>query len=92
MGTRSLNAATGVGGLLVSFALVAGCGTTSDPGMIVFTKAGASTADRQKDENDCLRSSVGLDDQTRILVPFQVDRAAYSKCMEARGYTSTPAK
>src|SRR5262249_38783338 len=91
MGTRSLNAATGVGGLLVSFALVAGCGT-SDPGMIVFTKAGASTADRQKDENDCLRSSVGVDDQTRILVPFQVDRAAYQKCMEARGYTASPAK
>jgi len=92
MGTRSLNAATGVGGLLVSFALVAGCGTTADPGQIVFTKAGTSAADRQKDENECLRSSVGLDDQTRILVPFQVDRAAYSKCMEARGYTSTPAK
>src|SRR5262245_10078698 len=92
MGTRSLNAATGVGGLLVSFALVAGCGTTSDPGQMVFTKAGASAADRQKDENDCLRSSVGVDDQTRILVPFQVDRAAYGKCMEARGYTATPAK
>jgi len=92
MGTRSLNTATGVGGLLVSFALVAGCATTSDPGQMVFTKAGASAADRQKDENECLRSSVGVDDQTRILVPFQVDRAAYGKCMEARGYAATPAK
>src|SRR5262245_10752440 len=92
MGTRSLNAATGVGGLFVSFALVAGCGTTSDPGMIVFSKAGASTADRQKDENACLRTSIGTDDQTRILVPFQVDRAAYQKCMEALGYTASPAK
>ena len=89
MGTRSLNAATGVGGLLVSFALMVGCATTADPGQMVFTKAGASAADRQ---NDCLRSSVGADDQTRILVPFQVDRAAYGKCMEARGYTATPAK
>jgi len=80
-----------VGSLLISFALMAGCGT-SDPGQIVFTKAGASAADRQKDENDCLRSSMGVDDQTRILVPFQVDRAAYTKCMEARGYTATPAK
>lgn len=92
MGTRSLNAATGVGGLLVSFALMVGCATTADPGQMVFTKAGASAADRQKDENDCLRSSVGADDQTRILVPFQVDRAAYTKCMEARGYAATPAK
>jgi len=92
MGTRSLNAATGVGGLLVSFALMVGCATTADPGQMVFTKAGASAADRQKDETDCLRSSVGVDDQTRILVPFQVDRAAYGKCMEARGYTATPAK
>jgi len=92
MGTRSLNAATGVGGLLVSFALVAGCATTSDPGQMVFTKAGASAADQQKDENECLHSSVGVNDQTRILVPFQIDRAAYSKCMEARGYTATPAR
>ena len=91
MGTRSLNTATGVGGLLVSFALMAGC-ATSDPGQMVFTKAGASAADQQKDESECLRSSVGVNDQTRILVPFQIDRAAYSKCMETRGYTATPAK
>ena len=91
MATRSLSAARDAGGLLISFALMAGC-TTSDPGQIVFTKAGASAADRQKDENECLRSSVGVDDQTRILVPFQVDRAAYGKCMEARGYAATPAK
>jgi hypothetical protein len=91
MATRSLNAASGVGSLLVSFALIAGC-ATSDPGQIVFTKAGASAADRQKDETECLRSSTGVDDQTRILVPFQVDRAAYTKCMETRGYTATPAK
>jgi hypothetical protein len=92
MATRSLNAARGVGSLLVSFALVAGCANTSDPGMMVFTKAGMSPADRQKDENECLRTSVGTDDQTRILVPFQVDRVAYQKCMEARGYTAAPAK
>ena len=91
MGTRSLNAATGVGGLLVSFALLAGC-ATSDPGQIVFTKAGVSAADRQKDENDCLRSSVGVDDETRVLVPFQVDRSAFQSCMEKRGFTATPAK
>jgi len=35
---------------------------------------------------------VGVDDQTRILVPFQVDRAAYQKCMEVRGYTAAPTK
>ena len=91
MGTRSLNAAKGTGSLLVSFALMAGC-ATSDPGQIVFTKAGTSAADRQKDENDCLRTSVGVDDQTRILVPFQLDRAAYRTCMEGRGYTATPSK
>jgi hypothetical protein len=91
MATRSLNAARGVGSLLVSFALMAGC-ATSDSGQMVFTKAGASAADQQKDESECLRSSVGVNDQTRILVPFQIDRAAYSKCMETRGYTATPAK
>ena len=91
MVTGSLNAARGVGSLLISFALMAGC-ATSDSGQIVFTKAGVSATDRQKDDTECLRSSTGVDDQTRIVVPFQVDRAAYTKCMEARGYTATPAK
>ena len=92
METRSLNAATGVGGLLVSFALVAGCATAADPGRIVFTKAGTNAADRQKDENECLRMSVGVDDQTRILVPFEVDRSRFRTCMESRGYSATPTK
>jgi hypothetical protein len=81
----------GVGSLLVSFGWLSGCAST-DTGQIVFTKAGVSAADHQKDENDCLRSSVGVDDQTRILVPFQVDRHAFRSCMEGRGYAATPVK
>lgn len=72
---------------LVVFGLLAGC--TSSP-KIIFAKPGATPADRERDENACVRSSIGLDDQSRIMVPFDIDRAAFQKCMEARGYTATP--
>jgi hypothetical protein len=49
-----------------------------------------SAADRERDENACLRSSIGLDDQSRIMVPFDVDRNAFHSCMLGKGYTATP--
>lgn len=88
MRATSLRAVMGVSGLLVSFGLLAGCATTSS--RVVFHKPGVSAAERERDENTCLRSSVGLDDQQRILTPFEIDRAAFRSCMEARGYVATP--
>lgn len=89
MPTRILGAITGVAGVLLSFLLLTGCASSSQT---VFTKAGVSAADRQKDENECLRASVAADDQSRILVPFQVDRDRFRTCMESRGYTASAAK
>lgn len=87
MPTSILGAITGVAGML----LLAGC-ATSDSSQMGFSKAGVSAADRQKDENECLRASVTGNDQTRILVPFEVDRSRFRSCMESRGYSATPTK
>ena len=73
---------------LVAFGLL-GCASSSAP-KIVFAKPGVTPADRERDENACLRSSIGLDDQTRIMVPFDIDRVAYQNCMTGKGYTATP--
>ena len=91
MPTSILGAITGVAGMLLSFLLLAGC-ATSDSSQMGFSKAGVSAADRQKDENECLRASVTGNDQTRILVPFEVDRSRFRACMESRGYSATPTK
>jgi hypothetical protein len=87
MRATSLRAVMGVSSLLVSFGLLAGCATSS---RVVFHKPGVSGAERERDENTCLRSSIGLDDQQRILTPFEIDRVAFRSCMEARGYVATP--
>ena len=108
MPTNILGATTGAAGVLLSFLLVTGCATSATPAAtpatsatpatpdpsapVVFTKTGVSAADRQRDENGCLRASVSADDQSRILVPFQVDRSRFRSCMESRGYAATPVK
>ena len=73
--------------VLVTIGLLVGCATSPK---VVFSKPGMSAADLERDENACLRSSIGLDDQSRIMVPFDVDRQAFHNCMMARGYTATP--
>ena len=89
MPMRIPGATSGVASAFLSFVLVAGCASSDQ---MVFTKAGVSPADRQKDENECLRASVSADDQSRILVPFQVDRTRFRTCMESKGYTAAAAK
>ena len=88
MPTRIPETTSGVAGVFLAFVLLAGCASEKT----VFTKPGVSPADRQKDENECLRASVAGDDQSRILVPFQVDRSQFRTCMESRGYSATTAK
>lgn len=69
--------------LIAAAALLAGCATTS---RIAWDKAGATAADRERDENACLRAAVGLD-RGSLLVPYCIDRDVYTRCMETRGYT-----
>src|SRR5262245_60717540 len=72
------------------FGLLAACSTTSHSTQ-TYDKPGLDTAERQRDENACLRSSSGLDNEGFLLpfLPFEIDRSAYTQCMEARGYRLT---
>jgi len=44
-----------------------------------------TNADQQRDENICLQASVDLDDRGYVLLPFDIDRDAYHRCMRAHG-------
>ncbi len=81
--------ARGLAALLASLGLLASCASS---GSIAFSKAGVTPADRQRDENTCLRQSIGYQDDVVILLPFDVDRDAFQRCMQAKGYTMGPAK
>jgi hypothetical protein len=81
-------AATGV---ILVLGLFAGCATRSSTPM-VYQKAGVTDADQQRDENICLRASVGLDDRGFILLPFDTDRDAYHRCMREHGYAIGPGR
>lgn len=51
-----------------------------------------AASERERDENACLRTSIGIEDRGYILLPFDVDRVAYRRCMEGRGYAAGPAR
>lgn len=53
----------------------------------VFEKPGVSETEKRRDENECLRYAVRVGEGRGGTRPaFQIDRDAYARCMEARGY------
>lgn len=66
--------------------LLGGCAT----GRISWDKSGVTQAERERDENACLRLAIGSDGRGGLLVPYCIDREVYTQCMEARGYTVRP--
>ena len=72
--------------LLGTAILLAGCAT----GRIGWDKAGVTQAERERDENACLRAAIGIDGSGGLLVPYCIDREVYTQCMEARGYAVRP--
>jgi hypothetical protein len=72
--------------LLGAMVLLAGCAT----GRIAWDKPGVTQAERERDENTCLRAAIGTDGRGDLLVPYCIDREVYTQCMEARGYTVQP--
>lgn len=56
--------------LAVTVALLAGCAT----GPIVWDKPGSTEAERERDENACLRVAIGTDGGTQLLAPYCIDR------------------
>jgi len=71
--------------LLGAAILLTGCAT----GRIAWDKPGLTQAERERDENACLRAAIGTD-ADGLLVPYCIDREIYTQCMEARGYTVRP--
>ena len=70
--------------LAAAATFVAGCAT----GRIAWEKAGVAQADRERDENACLRLAVTADrGGAQLLAPYCIDREIYTRCMEGRGYT-----
>ncbi|HJV55065.1 MAG TPA: hypothetical protein VJ971_03790 [Methylomirabilota bacterium] len=77
--------ATATSLMLVAAAMfLAGCTT----GRIAWEKAGVAQAERERDENACLRSAITADSGGgQLLAPYCIDREVYTRCMESRGYT-----
>ena len=68
--------------------LLAGCATPTSTAAR-YVKPGAEAATRRQDEIACLRAASEVNDEGYLLLPFQIDRAAFHRCMLARGYAAT---
>ena len=69
--------------LLAAAPFLAGCAT----GRIAWEKSGVTQAERERDENACLRTAIGKDGSGQLLAPYCIDRDVYTRCMEGKGYT-----
>jgi hypothetical protein len=69
---------------LALLTLVVGCATQ---GRWVFEKAGVSEADAKKDRSQCFAAAVADNTNDNYGPVGKMDREAYKKCMERRGYT-----
>ena len=52
---------------------VAGCATAP----VSYDEPGVAQAERQRDQNECLRAAISTDERARIPTVFQIDREAY---------------
>ena len=73
---------------LLSLGFLAACATPAAT-PVRYAKPGAEASTRQQDELACLRTASQVNDEGYLLLPFQIDRAAFHRCMEERGYTAT---
>ncbi len=80
--------AIGLGGLALSLGLLTACAAPAPA--VVQGAPRAAMSDRVREERACLRASVGQNDDGFTRLPFDIDRDAYQRCMEAHGYPLTP--
>jgi hypothetical protein len=88
MRTPGPRAAIGLGGLVLSLGLLAGCAASAPAATPGAPSAGVS--DRVREENACGRASIGQNDGGFTRLPFAVDRDGYRRCMDEHGYPLTP--
>jgi hypothetical protein len=72
-----------VTGLLV-VSILAGC-STSEP--IVYVKPGVTASQQKADRTACFEASIGAIQDPRPSPLPPVDREAYARCMQTKGYT-----
>ena len=75
--------------LVLSLEFLAGCGTHQ---RLIYDKPGVTAADAQRDQSECVRGALTQDVSGQILALVEIDREAYARCMQARGYTARPAR
>ncbi len=70
--------------LLAAAPFLAGCAS----GRIAWEKSGVTQAERERDENACLRAAITANSGGgQLLAPYCIDRDVYTRCMEGKGYT-----
>jgi hypothetical protein len=72
MRAHAPGAAIGLGGLVLSLGLLAGCAASAPA--IAHGAPGTAVSDRVREENACLRASVGQNDEGFTRLPFDIDR------------------
>ena len=57
----------------------------------VYIKPDVTEAQRKQDHEDCVRSSIEASEAERhLFAAVPINREAFNKCMEARGYSTLP--
>jgi hypothetical protein len=74
---------------VLSLEFLVGCGTQQ---RFIYDKPGVTAADARRDESECVQGALTQDVSGRILTLVEIDREAYARCMQARGYTARPAR
>ena len=55
----------------------------------VYIKPDVTEAQRKQDQEDCVRSSIEVTEaERRLFAAVPINREAFNKCMEARGYSA----
>lgn len=69
--------------LFLSLTVVAACGTASSR----YSKTGVSHDEQRQDQAQCTRVALGRDSPGVFGVFTHIDRDAFDRCMEGRGYS-----
>ena len=69
--------------MVLSMIVLVGCATSR----VAYEKPGSTEADRQRDISECTQASIGHEPSRHVFAPVIVDRAAFEKCLEGRGYS-----
>lgn len=73
---------------VLSLGVLTACSTPARTA-VRYAKPGVESPTRQQDEIACLRVASQVNDEGYLLLPFQIDRAAFERCMQDRGYMAT---